>query len=197
MSRLFRTLAHQSGGLVNFAQAGGRIGLDEKTARKYAAIFEQLFIVRRVERWLRNRLKRLVKTPKLHFLDSGLLAATLGATAARIAKERAALGPLLEAFVFSEVLKQSEWLDEACMLHHFRDKDQDEVDVVAENPEGEVVGIEAKAAATVGPGDFKGLRKLASACGRDFRLGVVLYDGEQVVSFGTQMFAAPVSCLWA
>ncbi len=148
MSRLFRTLAHQSGALVNFAQAGGRIGLDDKTTRKYITVFEQLFIVRRVEPWLRNRLKRLVKTPKLHFLDSGLLAAALGTTASRIAKDRTILGPLLEAFVFAEILKQADWLDEACELHHFRDKDQDEVDVVVESPDSEIVGIEVKAAAT-------------------------------------------------
>jgi len=196
MSRLFRTLAHHSGGLVNFAQAGGRIGLDDKTARKYIAILEQLFIVRRVEPWLRNRLKRLVKTPKLHFVDSGLLAAMLGASAPRIAKDRAILGPLLEAFVFSEVLKQAEWFDEACTLHHFRDKDQDEVDIVVENQDGKIVGIEVKAAATVTAGDFRGLRKLAAACGRDFKLGAILYDGNQVIPFGQQMFAAPVSCLW-
>jgi len=197
MSRLFRTLAHHSGRLVNFAQAGGRIGLDEKTVSKYVAIFEQLFIVRRVEPWLRNRLKRLVKTSKLHFLDSGLLAATLGATAPRIAKDRTILGPLLEAFVFSEVLKQAEWLGDECMIHHYRDKDQDEVDVVVESHEGALVGVEVKAAATVGPADFKGLRKLADACGDDFKFGAVLYDGDQVVPFGERMFAAPVSCLWA
>jgi predicted AAA+ superfamily ATPase len=196
MSRLFRALAQHSGGLVNFARAGGRIGLDDKTARKYVTIFEQLFVVRRVEPWLRNRLKRLVKTPKLHFLDSGLLATTLGATAARIAKDRAILGPLLEAFVFSEVLKQAEWLGEDCTLHHYRDKDQDEVDVVVENHDGAVVGVEVKAAATVGAGDFRGLRKLADACGKELRLGAVLYDGEQVVPFGERLFAAPVSCLW-
>ena len=196
MSRLFRTLAHHSGGLVNFAQAGGRIGLDDKTARKYVTIFEQLFIVRRVEPWLRNRLKRMVKTPKLHFFDSGLLAAALGATVLRIAKDRAQFGPLLEAFVHSEILKQSEWLDEACAIHYFRDKDQDEVDFVVENPEGGIIGIEVKAAATAGAADFKGLRKLADACGKEFRLGVVLHDGEQVIPFGERMFAAPVSCLW-
>ena len=164
---------------------------------KYVAIFEHLFIVRRVEPWLRNRLKRLVETPKLHFLDSGLLAATLGATAPRIAKDRTILGPLLEAFVFSEVVKQAEWLDDECMIHYYRDKDQDEVDVVVESHEGALVGVEVKAAATVGPADFKGLRKLADACGDDFKFGAVLYDGDQVVPFGERMFAAPVSCLWA
>lgn len=197
MSRLFRALAYQSGTLVNFAQAGGRIGLDDKTTRKYVAIFEQLFVVRRVEPWLRNQLKRLVRTPKVHFLDSGLLAATVDVTAERIAKDRATLGPLLEAFVFSEIVKQTEWLDGTCTIHHYRDKDQDEVDIVVEGPDGDVIGVEVKAAATVGVGDFKGLRKLAAACGKNFRLGAVLYDGDHVVPFGDRMVAAPVACLWS
>jgi len=196
MSRLFQVLAHHSGQLINFSQAGGRIGLDDKTARKYVAILEQLFVVRLVGPWFRNRLKRLVKTPKLHFLDSGLLAAMLGATAQRIAKNRSILGPLIEAFVFSEIMKQAEWLDEACVLHHYRDKDQDEVDLIVESDAGALIGIEIKAAATVGGGDFKGLRKLADACGEDFRLGVVLYDGDKTVPFGERLFAAPLSSLW-
>jgi uncharacterized protein len=197
MSRLFRMLAHHSGGLVNFAEASGRIGLDEKTARKYLLVFEHLYVLRRVEPWLRNRLNRLVKTPKLHFLDSGLLSTTLGVTAARIANDRTILGPLLEAFVFSEFLKQTQWFDEDCALYHFRDRDQNEVDIVAETSAGAVIGIEVKGTATVSPVDFKGLRKLAEACGKQFKLGVVLYDGNHTVPFGERMFAAPVRCLWA
>ena len=100
MPRLLQVLAHHSGRLTNFTQMGGQVGFDDKTTRKYVAILEQLFLVRRVEPWFRNQLKRLVKTPKLHFLDSGLLGALLGATAERIAKDRSIFGPLLETFVF-------------------------------------------------------------------------------------------------
>lgn len=160
------------------------------------AVLEQLFLVRRLEPWFRNELKRLIKTPKLHFLDAGLLAAMSGATAARIAKDRSVLGPILETFVFSEVMKQATWVDIACDSYHYRDKDQDEIDIVIENEQRELVAIEVKAAATVNAGDFKGLRKLAHVCGDDFKLGVVLYDGEGVVPFGDRMWAAPVSCLW-
>jgi len=196
MPRLLRVLAHHSGQLTNFAQIGGQNGLDDKTTKKYVAILEQLFLVRRLEPWFRNRLKRLVKTPKLHVLDSGLLAALLGATAERIVRDRSIFGPLLEAFVFSEVLKQGTWLDEACTLSHYRDKDQDEVDIVIENETAGLVGIEVKAAATVNARDFKGLRKLADATGGALRLGLVLYDGEHTVPFGERLFAAPVSCVW-
>lgn len=197
MARLLQVLAHHSAQLVNFSQAGGRIGLDEKTVSRYVSIVEQMFVLRRVEPWFRNRLKRLVKTPKLHFLDSGLLAALLGVTAERIAAQRSVIGPLAEAFVFSEILKQTEWRDEAFALYHYRDKDQDEVDLIVESGDGALIGIEVKIAASVGSADFKGLRKLSEACGNDFKLGVVLYDGSEIVPFGERLFAAPLSCLWA
>ena len=78
---------------------GGQIGFDDKTTRRYVSILEQLFLVRRVEPWFRNQLKRLVKTPKLHFLDSGLLATLLGATTERVARDRSIFGTMLETFV--------------------------------------------------------------------------------------------------
>jgi uncharacterized protein len=62
---LLRVLAHHSGQLTNFTQIGGQIGLDDKTTRSCVGILEQLFLVRRVEPWFRNRLSRLLKTPKL------------------------------------------------------------------------------------------------------------------------------------
>ena len=197
MPRLLRVLAHHSGQLTNFMQTGAEINLDAKTTRRYVGVLEQLFLLRRLDPWFRNRLKRLVKTPKLHFLDPGLLAAILGITGERIAKDRSIFGPVLEAFVVSEIMKQTAWLDGTYALHHYRDKDQDEVDVVVENDRAELVGLEVKAAATVTMSDFKGLRKLANASRERFMLGVVLYDGESVVGFGDRMFAAPISCVWA
>ena len=196
MPRLLQVLAHHSGQLTNFTQIGGQIGFDDKTTRKYVAILEQLFLVRRVEPWFQNRLKRLIKTPKLHFIDSGLLSALLGATPERIAKDRSAFGSLLETFVISEILKQVSWFNEGCTVWHYRDKDQDEVDLVIEAGSGAMIGLEVKASATVNAGDFKGLRNLASACGDDFKLGLLVYDGERTAPFGERLFAGPVSCLW-
>lgn len=194
--RLLQALAHHAGQLTNFTAIGGQIGFDDKTTRKYIAILEQLFLVRRVEPWFRNPLKRLVKTPKLHFMDSGLLGALMGSTAERLAKDRSMLGKLLETFVFSEVLKLASWLGESPFQYHYRDKDQDEVDLVVEKGDGTLIGIEVKASATVREGDFRGLRKLAQACGEDLKVGVVLYDSENIVPFGDRLVAAPVSCLW-
>jgi predicted AAA+ superfamily ATPase len=197
MPRLLRILANHSGQLTNFTQIGGQIGLDDKTTSKYIGVLEQLFLVRRVAPWFRNRLKRLVKTPKLHFMDTGLLGALMGVTADRIAKDRSVFGTLLETFVFAEVLKHASWSGESYVLYHYRDKDQDEVDLVIETDRGALIGLEVKAGATVNTDDFKGLRKLAGACGDDFKQGLVLYDGKMALPFGDRLLAAPISCLWA
>ena len=79
---------------------------------------------------------------------------------------------------------------------HYRDKDQVEVDFVIENEAGDVVGIEVKAAATVVASDFRGLERLRNATDDVFALGVVLFDGDQIVPFGRRLFAAPFSSLW-
>ena len=70
------------------------------------------------------------------------------------------------------------------------------MDIVVEDGSGALIGIEVKASATVNTSDFKGLRKMLAACGDDFKLGLVLYDGETIVPFGRRLFAAPLSCLW-
>lgn len=197
LPRLLQVLAHHSGQLTNFTQIGGQLGIDDKTTRKYTGILEQLFLVYRVPPWFRNQLKRLIKTPKLHFLDSGLLTALLGLTSDLIAKDRSTFGALLETFVFSEVMKETTWCDESYTLHHYRDKDQDEVDILVEDERGAMVGIEVKASATVHASDFKGIRKVLDICANDLKLGVVLYDGTNVVPFGHRLFAAPISCLWS
>ena len=121
----------------------------------------------------------------------------LGLTAEQIAKDRSSFGALLETFAFSEIVKQAAWFDDSFTLHHYRDKDQDEVDIVVEDGRGALVGIEVKASATVHASDFKGIRKLLDICGDDLRIGAVLYDGTTVVPFGDRLFAAPMSCLWS
>jgi len=197
MPDLLKVLAHYSAQLLNTAEIGGKIGLDHKTVQRYIGIFEQIFLIRRLSAWHRNELKRLIKAPKLHLLDSGLMAAVHGLTPERLQKDRTLTGPLFETFVYSELIKQATWFESDVSFHHYRDKDGYEVDIVLENDIGEIVGIEVKAAATVNKGDFRGLQKLRDAVGDNFRLGVVLHDGENVFPFGDGLFSAPFASLWS
>lgn len=190
-------LAEYSGQLLNYSNLSSILELNRLTVKKYTGIFESLFIVRMLKPWHSKKLKRLIKTPKLHFLDSGLLAAIRGISRERLDIRRAEFGPLLESFVFSELLKLSSWTSERYSYSHFRDKQGNEVDIVMEDRQGQVVGIEVKAGATISAKDFSGLRHLAAACGERFVTGLVLYDHDQTLPFGERMWAAPVSTLWS
>ena len=196
LSRLLQVLAEHAGQLVNHSSFGAALGLSSVTAQKYVAILERLFLVRTLAPWSSNRLSRLIKTPKLHFLDSGLLAVLREDEEEALRQERSRFGAVLESFVVSELLKLASWSERRVSFSHYRTKDQDEVDVVIEDRRGRVIGIEVKASATVRPKDFRGLRQLQEAVGDRFMRGLVLHDHDRVTPFGEKLQAAPLSILW-
>ena len=197
MPRLLRILAGHSGQIVNYSEFGAPLGMNHVTTRKYVGVLENLFLVHTLLPWYTNALKRVTKSPKLHFLDAGLLAALKGLAPEHLRLDRTPFGPLLETFVLGELFKLASWADDRYTFSHFRDKDRNEVDIVIEDGLGRVVGIEVKASATVSQGDFAGLSRLATATRDSFALGLVLYDHENTVPFGERMVAAPLSTLWS
>ncbi len=193
--RLLEVAAAHCGQLFNATQIGGQISMDARTVEKYLGVLEKLFLVQRLPAWGRNELGRLIKTPKVHFLDAGLQAALTRLTPEMLAKHRERWGSVLETWVYAELRKNMALVDEPWHLAHYRDKDQVEVDFVMESPLREVIGIEVKAAATVLAADFKGLRRLKEHIGKDFITGIVLYDGDKALPFGERMWAIPLAAL--
>lgn len=187
--------AAHCGQLFNASQIGGQLMLDTRTLDKYLGVLEKLFLVQRLPAWGRNELNRLIKTPKLHFLDAGLQATLTRLTPDMLITHRERWGATLETWVYAELRKALALSDEAWYLSHYRDKDQVEVDFVLENPQRQLIGIEVKAAATVQVQDFKGLRKLQAQTGADFLTGIVLYDGAHALPFGPGMWAVPLAAL--
>ena len=196
LPRFLRALAQTAGQMCNYTQLAGQVGLDSKTAARYIGVFEQMYLLKRVDVWARNRLNRIVKTPKLQFLDSGLLAALLGLNAEELNQDRMRLGSLLESFVFAELLKHTTTSDDDYRLMYYRDADKFEVDVVIENSAGQLIGVEVKASATVKESDLRGLKKLASIAGDQFKIGVLLYDGTETMPLNNGIWALPLSTLW-
>ena len=195
LPQLLAVAAAHSGQLLNAAQTGGQLGLNGKTVDKYLGILEKLFLVQRLPAWSRNELSRLIKTPKLHFLDAGLQAALTRLVPELVFTQRARWGATLETWVHAELRKALSLDADGWHLCHFRDKDQVEVDFVLESPIRQLMGIEVKASATVSASDFKGLKKLQSLAGDAFITGLVLYDGHQALAFGDGLWAVPLAAL--
>ena len=126
-----------------------------------------------------------------------MMCALRGLTRRRLARNPVELGSLLESFVYNELRKQALWMDEPLTFHHYRDKDQVEVDLVIEDASGGCHGVEVKAAASLRAQDFTGLKRLRRIAGERFRMGVLLYDGDHTTSFGDGLFAVPIGALWS
>ena len=196
LPRLLRAAAAQTAQLFNLSDLASPFELSRPSIGDYVTLLERLFLLERLPAWHGNRLKRLVKSPKLHLTDTGLAAALLGTDAKALAADRTLLGHYLETFVYQELRRQASWHDTPIQFFHFRNQDGVETDIVIEQASGAVVGVEVKAAATVNSTDFRGLRKLEKIVGDRFVRGIVLYDGETSIPFGDRFHAVPMSRLW-
>jgi predicted AAA+ superfamily ATPase len=199
MAKLLKLTAFYAGKLVNLTELGGKLGLDRLTIKKYMALLEQLFLVEQLPAWHSNEYKRLVKTPKLHSVDTGMMCAARGLNRERLLKQPSDFGLVLESFVYNELRKQAVWIEEPLNFYHYRDKDkvEVEVDVIIENAMGDCFAIEVKAAATLSGKDFSGLKRFQSVAGDRFKIGVLLYDGDHTTAFGDNLYAVPVGALWS
>lgn len=195
LPKLLSVAAAGTAQLFNATKLASTFSISRVTIGHYVSLLERVFLLERVQPWHGSRLKRLVKTPKLHVGDTGLACALLGMDASSLLAERPLLGQLIETFVHQELRRMASGHDEPHSFCHYRDKDGAEVDVVVERGRA-VAGVEVKAAATVGHGDFRGLRKLRAVAGPRFAGGVVLYDGELSLPFGDCLRAVPLRALW-
>jgi hypothetical protein len=194
LPKLLQLAASQTARLFNSAELAAPFSISRPTIREYLALLEQIFLFEQLPPWHTNRLSRLIKTPKIHLIDTGLACALLGINSQSLWQDKPLLGQLLETFIYQELRKQADWHDKDLKFYHFRNKDQVEVDIIVEQAT-QLAGIEIKAAATVTANDFKGLIKLKEALGEKFAAGVVFYDGENILPFGEKLFAIPISAL--
>ena len=195
LPRLLSLAAGQTAGLLNVSELAAPFQVSRPTMRDYLTLLSRIFLLEELPPWYNNRMKRLVKTPKIHMGDTGLACALLGLDAESLWDDRSFYGRMLETFIYQELRRQAGWQEEAITFSHYRDKDKVEVDIILESGR-KLAGIEVKAAATVTSRDFRGLVKLMDAVGPRFVRGVVMYDGDAIVSFGKNLYAVPVSSLW-
>lgn len=194
--RLVELLALRTGSLLNVSNVSRALGLDRETTEKYITILERLFLVRRTPAWHRNRGKRLIKTPKIHVIDSGLAAMLNRLNTDDWASHSSDFGGVLESFVVQQLICQAGWIEDDLIFSHYRDKEKLEVDLVIEQGRN-VWGVEVKRAVTLKKEDGAGLAKLAAQAGGQFKGGILLYSGTSCLPIdGENCFAVPLDRLW-
>ena len=174
--RFVRMCAARSGELLNLAALGADCGISAVTAAKWLSVLETSYLVMRLPPYHRNFGKRLVKTPKLYFLDAGLMAWLLGIRDATTLETHATRGALFETWVVSELLKQRFNAGQRADLYFWRDNVGHEVDVVLETPQG-LQAIEIKSGSTFASDWPQAVRKWTGMADTPTNTPIIIFGG--------------------
>lgn len=200
LAALIPYLAGLSGNLLKYASVANDLAQNDKVVKSYIEVLEWMFIIKRIHPYVKNSAKRqMIGMPKLQMVDTGLACHLLGMKKPTQLLNSSFYGGLLENFVVMECFKHMGWSEESMKLYHFRDKNKNEVDIILEQSNGDVIGIEVKASSTVGKNDFKGINKFAELVGDRLKSAFVFYTGSRVLPFkiGERTYhAIPLSTLW-
>lgn len=199
MPRLLKLIAVRAATMFNSSDVSRVMKIPLTTVKRYLSLLEATFLINYIFPYSGNLGKRLIKTPKVLLTDTGLASYLLGMNESdenSFQIEDTIRGQLLENFVIMELKKQITWSKTKPEVYYYRTHDGVEVDILLENEKGHIVGIEIKSNSTVNTSDFKGLYSVADTLGKKFLRGILLYNGNKVVSFGKNFTAMPVSSIW-
>ena len=176
--RFIRHCAGRNAQLLNLSSLGNDCGITHTTARRWLSILEASFLVILLRPHYRNYGKRLVKTPKLFFLDTGLLCYLLRIRSPDDLLHHSARGSVFESFVVGELLKNFLHRGEEPDLYFWRTSSGHEVDVLIERGE-ELTALEVKSGQTVAADFFQGLRAWRDLAGEPDAPAALVYGGGQ------------------
>ena len=198
MQKIFILLSGNPSQIYVKANVSRLVGIPESSMNGYIRLLEDLCLIHTITAWGKNYSRRAINKPKIIMPDTGIVCSLHGMTGGFLAdiENGNVLGPLLEAFVISEIYKQQTWSEIDYTLFHYRDSDKREVDLVLEMAGGRTIAFEIKAASSFSAKDFAGLKVLREILGERFHCGILLYTGTQALPFGDRLFAAPISSIW-
>lgn len=180
-SRLQQVLALQTGALCNTSSLATHIGMSATTVKRYLQYLALSYQTIMLQPWERNSSRRLVKSPKIHYLDNGVLQAVLK-------KQAMPNGPEFESLVIAEIYKQTKQVADDISFYHLRTADGREIDLLIETPQG-YYAFEIKQTEHVVSHDARHLRVLPQLLDKPLLHGFVLSNDVTMAQFGDNITA--------
>jgi len=173
---LLRMCAGRVGSILNCSSIGNDIGLSHNTVKEWLSVLDASYITFRLSPHFRNFSKRLIKSPKIYFWDTGLLCWLLGIRSAEQLATHALRGAIFENYVIAELSKHEYSRGETPPFYYWRDRSGLEVDLLIER-EGKLMPIEIKSGQTITADFFKGLSRWLDLAGGDAIHPTLIYGG--------------------
>ena len=192
--KVYKLLTYQSASLVNMSNLSNDIGIDAKTIKNYASILETSYICKFISPYSFNTKKRLIKSPKLFFFDTGLLNFFYGNEDSEMMLNRAYWGAILETFVFSEIYKEIKDLTSRILLYFYRTSNGAEVDFILEKGMN-LYPIEVKSSIKIESQDIRGIKSFMETYPKKVPYGIVFYRGERIKYIDKNILCIPLQML--
>ena len=190
---VMKRLALSTGSLLNETEIARDTGVSQSTVHRYVNLLETSHVAVRLRGFYRSKSKRLIKRPKVYFMDTGLLAFLMDLYDPQAVKRNNSIGKLMETYVFNALMTHIEMLTPKGTIHYWREVSGREVDFVVEW-RGQILPIEVKASKSVSFKDFDNITRLMEKSD-NVACGVVIYGGDEIVQFGKSFIALPWYCL--
>ncbi len=174
--KFMRLLAGRTGQVMNHQSLAADVGVDAKSIKEWLSILEASFVVFKLSPYYENFGKRVIKSPKYYFMDTGLLAYLLGIEKPEQVTRDPLVGQLFENLVVLEALKTRYNRGQTPNLYFYRDSHGNEIDLLYAIGRN-LIGIEIKSAATFSP-HFKKMLLRFSEKQKTLQSGYVVYNGE-------------------
>lgn len=191
--KFLRACAAFSGQLLNYADLGNAAGVSGATAREWLKVLQSMGIVFLLEPYYANELKRMIKTPKLYFCDTGLCAYLSSWTSRDTLMNGAASGHFLENYAAAEMIRNVSYGKKEMNLNYYRDTNQKEIDLIAEI-DGELHPFEVKRAASPERKAIKAF-KVLEKCDRKVGTGGIICMAEKPFPIDENNSLIPVNLI--
>ncbi len=192
--RVMGLSALRLGQIINQSELARDAALSQATVHRYLNLLEASYQIVRVPAFTRSRTKRLIKAPKLYWIDTGLAAFLLGVATAGELRSHNLAGAMLENLVYTQLLIWRETQTPRPEVYYWRTASGAEVDFVVQSRNG-LLPIEVKMSSRAQMGDIRSLEAFLDEYSKDARLGVLLYGGNAVIALTRRIVAVPVRAI--
>ncbi|NGX61387.1 MAG: hypothetical protein K940chlam9_00872 [Chlamydiae bacterium] len=176
--RFIRLTASRIGQLVNYASLASDVGVSAVTIKEWISVLEATYILIRLEPYFENFGKRMIKSPKLYFVDTGLACHLLGIETVEQLKRDSLYGNLFENWIVMELFKSYYNQARTPHFYFYRDVSGKEVDMILQRG-SRLIPIEIKSSKTFSPNDLKGLYYFHAQAAQKAEGGILIYGGEK------------------
>ncbi len=201
LPNLLSIFAANPGGILNLSDISRTIDVKLVTLNRYYNLLKALYMIYELEPYYPNNLiKRIIKSPKVYLSDTGLISGLLNLNHYGLTESmnsNSVLGQILENYIVNQIYRQASWSKNRSKLYYMRTvSNSEEIDLIIENNNQQIIGIEIKLTSTPKPNDWKHLLWLKNNTD-NFKCGIVLYSGNEIHKVTEGIYLVPISSIWS